>query len=292
MAACPTLVALGKALFMSRSMKLPILHVDDWLIVVDKPAGVLSVPGRGSAPTVAELIAAGRMTPPPTASAEPGDALSTLRREAENGTLRIVHRLDRFASGVMAMARTEEAQRQLTELWSSRQVEKIYMALVHGRLTTNGQIDAPLFVDREHSEVRVDVKNGAPSLTHYRVLENFRGYTLLECRPVTGRMHQIRVHLRSIGHPLAVDSLYGGGPSIFLSSFKPDYRPGKGKEQPLIDRLTLHALRLSFEHPSGAGPVTWEAPLPKDFRATINQMRRAAGASAVTPHPDSRSGHQ
>ena len=262
---------------MSQIIRIPIVHADSWLIVVDKPAGVLSVPGRGTGSTVMQLIAAGRFTMPKTTGAANDDPAAALRSEAANGVLRIVHRLDRFASGVMCMARTEEAQRQLTELWSSRQVEKTYLALVNGRVTKDGQVDAPLFVDREHSEVRVDAKNGVPALTHYRVLENFRGYSLLECQPVTGRMHQIRVHMTSIGHPLIVDSLYGGAPALMLSAFKTDYRPGKGKEQPLIGRLTLHALRLSFAHPADQRAVTFEAPIPKDFRATTNQLRRASG---------------
>lgn len=257
---------------MSRVLKIPILHADEWLLVIDKPAGVLSVPGRGNASTVAQMIAAGQATGPAHK-----EQLSALRAEATAGSLRIVHRLDRFASGVMVLARTEEAQRQLTELWSSRQVDKTYLALVSGRVTKDGQVDAPLLVDREHSEVRVDAKHGAESLTLYRVLENFRGYTLLECKPVTGRMHQIRVHMTSIGHPLAVDSLYGGAPAIMLSAFKPGYRPGKGKEQPLIDRLTLHAQRVSFVHPGDKNMVAYEAPIPKDFRATMNQLRRVSG---------------
>lgn len=258
---------------MSRTVRIPILHVDDWLVVVDKPAGVLSVAGRGAGSTLVPMLAGGAMTAGDGGTV--GDELlRVLREEARAGILRIVHRLDRTASGVMVVARGEEAQRRLSELWSSRQVEKVYWALVSGRVVSDGQVDVPLYVNRDYSEVRVDRRHGADSLTLYRVLENFRGFTLLECRPVTGRMHQIRVHMAHIGHPLAVDSLYGGAPALFLSSFKPDYRAGREKERPLIDRLTLHALRVSFAHPSGEGMATFEAPLPKDFRATLNQLRR------------------
>jgi 23S rRNA pseudouridine955/2504/2580 synthase/23S rRNA pseudouridine1911/1915/1917 synthase len=118
-------------------------------------------------------------------------------------------------------------------------------------------------------------KDGKPALTEWQVVEQFRNYTLLRCFPRTGRTHQIRVHLLSIGMPLAVDALYhprtAGG--LLLSSFKRDYRPTRGEdERPLISRLTLHAEKLSFAHPT-KGPMTIEAPPPKDFRATLNQLR-------------------
>ncbi len=107
--------------------------------------------------------------------------------------------------------------------------------------------------------------------------QHVAGTTLLECRPLTGRRHQIRVHLAAAGHPLTVDPLYGGGQSVLLSHYKPGYRPSRRHdERPLINRLTLHAARLTIEHPRSGERMTFEAPLPKDLRATINQLARLA----------------
>lgn len=224
-------------------------------MVVNKPAGVLSVPGRGEATTIVEL----------------------LRRQKLVGLteeLRIVHRLDRGASGAMVLARSTEAQRNLSAQWNARTVEKTYLAIASGRIESSGEVDLPLSVDREKAKVKVDRKKGKPSLTRYRAMEIIGGQTLLECDAVTGRLHQIRVHMAAIGHPLLVDSRYGGAKRFMLSSYKPGYRPGRGDERPLISRLTLHALRVTFDHPDGTGRVTYEAPIPKDIRATITQLRR------------------
>jgi 23S rRNA-/tRNA-specific pseudouridylate synthase len=107
------------------------------------------------------------------------------------------------------------------------------------------------------------------------VIERLPGMTLLHCFPLTGRQHQVRVHLQSIGLPLLVDPLYGNSSAFYLSSVKPNYRPSRRhEERPLIDRLTLHAEALSFTHPRTGEPVCVEAPLPKDFRATLTQLRR------------------
>jgi len=243
-----------------------ILHQDDAILVVDKPSRISSVPGRGTLDLVRSL--------------------RTLRLIEEGEALRFVHRLDRGASGVMVLARTLEAQRFLHEQWAARQVEKVYLALVTGhvteeaprpdRVSVDREIDPPLWIDRERRIVKVDRKHGKPSLTRFRVAEHLAGHTLVECRPATGRLHQIRVHMAAIGHPLAVDPLYGGASAVYLSQHKSDYRASRGhEERPLIDRLTLHALRLTFEHPDGSGRVTFESPIPKDLRATINQLRRA-----------------
>ena len=114
-------------------------------------------------------------------------------------------------------------------------------------------------------------------MTRYRILERLPGNTLLECRPLTGRQHQIRVHLAAIGHPLTVDPQYGGGESVLLSRYKSDYRPSSRRpERPLIERLTLHAARITFEHPHRGQPVTYESPIPRDLQATLRQLGRLA----------------
>jgi RluA family pseudouridine synthase len=229
--------------------------MDEHLLVVDKPAGVVSVAARGELSVRDLLVSAGKLT--------------------ADETLRVVHRIDRDTSGVIVYARTAEAQRLLTEQFSGRQVEKVYLALVQGYVAADGEIDLPLLPDRSGTRTRVSLRRGQPALTRYRIVERVAGNTLLECRPLTGRLHQVRAHLAAIGHPLTVDPLYGGGSAVMLSSYKPDYRAStRHVERPLISRLTLHALRISLDHPAGAGRATFEAPLPKDFRATLNQLRR------------------
>jgi 23S rRNA pseudouridine1911/1915/1917 synthase len=235
---------------------LRILHLDADLVVVDKPPRVLSVPGRGEHVSAPDLLR----------------ARPELR---DNAALRVVHRLDRDASGVQVYARTLAAQQRLVRQFAARCVEKVYYALVSGYVTGDGEVDLPLTFDSRHNRVCVVRGRGKPSLTRYRVLQRVAGHTLLECRPVTGRMHQLRAHLAAIGHPLAVDPDYGGGASVLLSRYKPGYRAsGRRPERPLIDRLTLHALRITLEHPTTGATVTFEAPLPKDFRATLTQLAR------------------
>lgn len=239
---------------------LQILHLDIEVVGVDKPAGLLSVPGRGPDACAIDLL---RQYP----------ALH------DNDALRVVHRLDQDASGVLLYARTLAAQRSLVSQFAERRIEKVYYAIVVGVVAGDGEIDLRLVFDRRHNCVRTIRRGGLPrgklALTRYRVVQRLAGHTLLECHPVTGRMHQIRVHLAAIGHPLAVDPLYGGGRAILLSHYKPDYRlSARHPERPLIDRLTLHAARITFEHPATGERLTLEALPPKDFRATIAQLGR------------------
>lgn len=236
-----------------------LLHADTQLIVLNKPAGMLSVPGRGRDPSLPRWLR-GRMG------------------FREDEPMRVVHRLDRDTSGVIVYARTLEAQRSLVDQFKSRRVEKVYLALVSGHVLEDGRIDLPLDVERGRTRARIARRRGKPAVTEYRVVERLAGNTLLECRPLTGRTHQLRVHLAAIGHPLTVDPDYGGGERLLLSHYKPRYRPNRrGQEKPLIERLTLHAQRLTLEHPTDGGRVTFEAPLPKDFRAAISQLRRLSG---------------
>lgn len=237
-----------------RQLPAAVLHADDYVLVVDKPPGVVTVSARGE-PAVADLLRAAHAV----SAEEP---------------FCVVHRLDKDSSGVLIYARTHEAQRNLTAQFADRRVEKLYLALVQGYVTQDGEVDLPLQPNRSNTRVKV-AASGKPSVTQYRVLERLVDNTLLECRPLTGRLHQIRAHLAAIGHPLTVDPLYGGGTEVMLSQYKVDYRPSRRHpERPLIDRLTLHAARITFEHPDGSGPATFEAPLPKDIRATLNQLRR------------------
>ena len=206
------------------------LYVDDTLIVVDKPSGLLAVPGRG---------------------ADKQDCLAA-RLQARYPDALIVHRLDMATSGLMVMARGQAAQRELSKAFAARQVQKRYIAVVAGRLDIPpqgwGMIDLPIIVDWPNRPLRiVDHQQGKPSFTRWRVL----GYdasgtrTRVELEPVTGRSHQLRVHLRALGHPILGDALYA----------PPEVRD-------LAARLLLHASSLGFVHPVTGKALVFESPSP------------------------------
>lgn len=237
-----------------------VLWQDARLLVINKPAGLATVPGRGEVDSVLDQVAA-------------NDA---------GERCRLVHRLDKHTSGVLLLAKDRDAQRHLCDQFVKRLVEKEYLALVAGCPSEkSGQIIAPLGPASGSAKYVVVSQHGRPAITHWEVVQRFKGLTLLRCLPKTGRTHQIRVHLKSIGLPLAVDPLYnpprdGRAEGIFLSHFKRDYRK-KDEERPLIDRLTLHALRLSFHDLDGKA-VRVECPPPKDFAAAIKMLGKYAAA--------------
>lgn len=244
-----------------------ILLEDADLLAVNKPAGMLTIPDRQGAESLRELLARQKQV-----------LLNFRERTHEGKTgLRIVHRLDRETSGVLVLAKHVEAQRTLSGQFFRREVEKSYLAIVRGSPAEDeGLVDVPLGPDpRTPGRMRVRPKAGKRSQTRWAVLERFRGISLLRCRPLTGRQHQIRVHMAHAGMPLLVDPLYGSAEAFFLSSVKRGYRRGLDQEErPLIARLTLHAESLRFVHPISGEPVCVEAPPPKDFRATLAQLRK------------------
>jgi 23S rRNA pseudouridine1911/1915/1917 synthase len=246
---------------------LPVLWSDDNLVAVAKPAGLATIPGRGETDSVLERLAA-QLGLPHAGAADP--------------RLRVVHRLDKDTSGVLLFAKNVAAQRHLSHQFQNNAVVKEYLALIADRPSEGeGEIDAPLAPHPTSPKRMIVFKHGRPARTAWRVEETFRNFALLRCFPKTGKTHQIRVHLKHAGMPLAVDPLYNpprpGAPSgVRLSQFKRDYRPTRGEEErPLIDRLTLHAHRLTFANLDGSR-VTVEADLPKDLRAVLNQLRRHA----------------
>jgi len=237
--------------------RVDILFEDDDLLVVNKPAGLLTVPGRQESVSLREAIAHATGIERP---------------------LRLVHRLDRQTSGVLVLAKTLHAQRAMTEQFGNRNVVKDYLAIVRGQPDTDqGLIDTPLAPHPRRGHQMIVTYKGKPPQTARTVVECWASIALLRCRPLTGRQHQIRVHLAYIGLPLLVDEPYGRSTAFYLSEIKADYRLTRGQgEQPLIARLTLHAERIRFTHPSRDEPMNIEAPLPKDFRATLNQLRQWA----------------
>ena len=253
---------------------LEILFEDDHLVAVNKPAGLATIPGRGETDSVLERLAA-QLKLPHTGSDDP--------------RLRVVHRLDKDTTGALLFAKNLAAQRHLSHQFQNNRVEKEYLAITAGRPPEpEGEIDAPLGPHPSRRErMSVLKKGGRPARTAWKVEEKFRQHALLRVFPKTGKTHQIRVHLKHVGAPLAVDALYNpptepGSPradapvGLFLSSFKRGYRGKRDQEErALIGRLSLHAERLRFEHLDGRR-IDIMAPLPKDFRTALNMMRKYA----------------
>ena len=230
-----------------------ILYEDEALIVAEKPPGMLSIPDRFD-PLKDNLLG---------------------RLKQSHGQIFVVHRLDRETSGLICFARTEEAHRNLSIQFTERLVDKYYLALVDGRpLPPSGTIDKPIGPHSSIAGKMAISPLGKPAITLYRVLDTYRNFSLVEANIKTGRTHQIRVHFSSIGHPLAVDPLYGKREFLLLSEIKlRNFHLGKyAEEKPLVQRLTLHAWRLGFSHPVSGERVEVESPLPKDFKALLHQL--------------------
>lgn len=238
-----------------------VLYQDAEVMVVDKPAGLSVVPERrrGHA-TILDHLPAGLAIDPST-----------------QVRAKVVHRLDKHTSGALLLARSKAAKQALCRAFLQREVGKEYLALVRGEPSPpSGEIEAPIGTDRRHAlRMVIDEKRGKPSLTRYTTERTYFGYTLLRVAPVTGRTHQIRVHLAHIGFPLIGDSLYGGRPDVRLSELKPSYREKRGvEEKPLFARTALHCAALEFESPAADGRIRVEAPLPKDLAVLLKQLER------------------
>ena len=219
-------------------------------VVVDKAAHMLSVPDRYDL------------------------SLPNLQHQLQRsyGKVFPTHRLDRETSGLLIFSLSEHAFHFFSQLFEKRNIEKKYLALVSGVPPEKGTIDRPIYSIPGKNKMIVS-DQGKPAITHYQVQEEFNGYTLLEVRIESGRTHQIRVHLQSIGHPLMVDQVYGGTKAFRLSSVKLKYRGDKLDERPLLSRVPLHAASLSFTDWND-NPQHFTSPLPKDMKATVHQLRK------------------
>ena len=221
------------------AIPLKILHEDQDLVAIDKPAGMVVHTGAG--------VRSGTLV---NALLHHFDTLSSAGGDLRPG---IVHRLDRYTSGVLLVAKNDAAHQNLAEQFASRQIEKTYLALVHGKVKLDhGRIAKPITRDpRQRVRMTARLARGRQAITEYHVLRRSKDFTFLEVRIGTGRTHQIRVHLASIGHPVAGDRLYGAPATI--------------DGQPTLSRFFLHAHRIRFDHPSTGDRITVESPLPAEL---------------------------
>jgi 23S rRNA pseudouridine1911/1915/1917 synthase len=254
-----------------QNIPLEILHEDDAIIVVNKPAGMIVHPAKGHwEGTLASALAhhfgplSGRGGP-----TRPG----------------IVHRLDRDTSGVIVVAKDDQAHDALAAQFKSRHVEKEYLAIVVGVPDRDRDvIDEPIGdhpTQREKKAIRRQDAAARPAITEYEVIERFAGYSLVRARPKTGRTHQIRIHLAHAGFPVLCDRLYGGRARITELELIPHVRIGHdipaaraASDNTLLDRQALHAHQLTFDHPTTGQRMQFVAPLPSDFEHTLEALRR------------------
>jgi RluA family pseudouridine synthase len=182
----------------------------------------------------------------------------------------VCHRLDKDTSGVLGIAKNPEAYRHLNMQFENREVGKIYHAVVDGIHGFKEElVDAPI-LKLTDGTVKIS-KDGKAAQTYFTTLQNFKEHSLLECSPITGRMHQIRIHLSTLKAPITGDETYGGKP-FFVSSVKRKFKLAKNtEEQPLIKRMALHAFSLEFSMINGKR-MTVQAPYPKDFQALLKQL--------------------
>lgn len=230
------------------ALLLKILYEDADIVVVDKPAGMVVHAGAGH--TRGTLV---------NALLHHFGSLSSINGELRPG---IVHRLDRETSGVLAVARTDKAHRALAQQFHDREVEKIYLALVHGRIKQpRGRVTSPISRDPvRRTRMTAKLSTGRAALTEYRVLEDLGRYSFLQIRLGTGRTHQIRVHLSSVHHPIVGDRLYGAPASI--------------AGLPVLGRFFLHAHRLCFRSPSTGEWIRVESPLPDELLSFLESVRK------------------
>ncbi len=224
------------------NIPLDIVYEDDDVLVVNKPQGMVVHPAPGH-PNHTLVNALLYHSP-----------LSTINGEFRPG---IVHRIDKDTSGLLMVAKNDMAHRSLAAQLKAKTNQREYVALVHGVIKQEaGTIDAPIGRSRKDRKKQAIVSDGRHAVTHFKVLKRYRHYTLVSCRLETGRTHQIRVHMKSIGHPLAGDSLYGPRKTL----------PGKGQY--------LHARELGFKHPRTGKQLLFTAPLPDYFQRMLDHLNR------------------
>lgn len=226
-----------------------IIHEDEHYIFINKPSGYSSLDDRH------------------------GDVFSIIRQAKKHDPdLQLCHRLDKETSGILVISKNEDAYREMAIALEKRRVVKVYHAFAEGTLNAEEMsIQLPLSSNAK-GVARIDMREGKPSETIVHTIQLFRHYTLVACMPVTGRLHQIRIHLASQNHPLAGDPLYGGHMPM-LSKLKPKFKEGKWEnEEPMIRRVALHAVSIHFELYGKEYHI--EAPYPKDLAVFLKQLQK------------------
>ena len=230
-----------------------IIFENDDFVAINKPAGLLTIPDREqSEKSLKEIL------------------------QDKYGTIFTVHRLDKDTSGLVIFAKNETAHKYFSKLFEDRKVEKYYLGIVLGSpANATGTIDAPITEHLLHKGTMVVHRNGKPSQTSYEVIDANKNFSLVSFQLHTGRTHQIRVHSKHIGHPLAVDTLYGDGKPILLSSIKKKFKLSKHdeEERPMVNRLALHSYKLNFDDLGGERREL-VAEMPKEFRALMQQLKK------------------
>lgn len=258
--------------------EIPVLFEDDHLLALDKPAGLATAPDRfdPTRPSLMQLLHEGIAAQKPWATQRGLTYLANAQR------------LDAEASGVLLLARSKAILVALANLFGVEKPYQTCFALIAGEPSSdhfemNAKIAPDLF---QPGQMRIDPKLGKRTKSSFDVIEKFSGYTALQCRALTGRPQQLRVHLKHAGFPLIGDTRYGGKP-LWLSRLKPDYRLKPGREErPLMARVALHAQELALPHPATNELVTITAPLPKDLRVALRYLREFRGGLSTPVPPD------
>lgn len=234
-------------------MKLDIIFENESFIAINKPAGLLSIPDRfGKDPSLKTLL------------------------QERLGKVYTVHRLDKDTSGIIIFAKDELTHKDLSQKFEGRDVQKFYLGVVNGTMMNReGTIDVPIMERPGKTTLMMTHKKGKPSVTDYKVLEEFGLYSWVQFQIHTGRTHQIRVHAKYLGNSIVCDELYGNGQPILLSTIKRKFKLSKNEleERPIINRLALHSWQLKFTGLEG-NRYELEAPLSKDLKALLQQLRK------------------
>jgi 23S rRNA pseudouridine955/2504/2580 synthase/23S rRNA pseudouridine1911/1915/1917 synthase len=236
-------------------VKIDIIYKDEYIVIINKSAGMLTVADRLNIENV---------------------HLQSLLR-LKYGEIFTIHRLDRDTSGAIIFAKDAESHKILSEQFETRDVQKHYLAIVDGTPPEYGLIDEPLAESQTKRGVMKVYKKGKPSLTEYNVVKQFGRCSLIAVLIHTGRMHQIRVHMAHIGHPLFVDAVYGRREAFYLSELKGrkfKLRKLEEEERPHISRQTLHSHILKIHYPKTGEKMSFEATVPKDMAALIKQLEK------------------
>ncbi|MGC4037404.1 MAG: RluA family pseudouridine synthase [Chitinophagaceae bacterium] len=235
-------------------MKLPeIIYENENFIVLNKPSGLLSIPDREGKEISLKMLLLEKY-----------------------GNIFTVHRLDRDTSGIIIFAKDEDTHKHLSTQFEERTTKKIYNGLVLGKMEISKDvIDKPIAEHFSRKGKMMVTAKGKSSITAFELIEQFRSYAWMQFNILTGRTHQIRIHMSDLGHPIACDELYGDDKPILLSSFKKKFKLSKleEEEKPILNRLALHAAELSFKD-ANQQLLHFEAPLPKDLKALLQQLRK------------------